>query len=187
MQFRFRWWREVLVVTAGALASCFLSTAVRWALIQLGWHRSAQSWLIDHGVPWRVAVYAEMLYIRLPYILFDILGGAVVGFVAYKRWLRFSFFYVGAFLLVPWVWGMLDPRTKSIFAATPAWIHLWVFSQDLVIAALAISAAFLAFRVRHRRERRRAFGRCHQCDYDLTGNVTGVCPECGNAIPKAAE
>lgn len=25
--------------------------------------------------------------------------------------------------------------------------------------------------------------RCHQCDYDLTGNVSGICPECGTPIP----
>ncbi len=25
-------------------------------------------------------------------------------------------------------------------------------------------------------------GRCAYCDYDLTGNVSGVCPECGNQI-----
>ncbi len=24
---------------------------------------------------------------------------------------------------------------------------------------------------------------CHWCDYDLTGNRSGVCPECGNRIP----
>ena len=24
---------------------------------------------------------------------------------------------------------------------------------------------------------------CHQCGYDLTGNVSGVCPECGTGIP----
>ena len=27
--------------------------------------------------------------------------------------------------------------------------------------------------------RRRREGRCRQCGYDLTGNVSGVCPECG--------
>jgi len=26
---------------------------------------------------------------------------------------------------------------------------------------------------------RPANGRCRRCDYDLTGNVTGRCPECG--------
>jgi len=26
-------------------------------------------------------------------------------------------------------------------------------------------------------------GRCGRCDYDLTGNATGVCPECGWEVP----
>ena len=25
-------------------------------------------------------------------------------------------------------------------------------------------------------------GHCQKCDYDLTGNVSGTCPECGNLI-----
>ena len=27
--------------------------------------------------------------------------------------------------------------------------------------------------------RRQRLGRCVHCDYDLTGNVSGICPECG--------
>lgn len=35
------------------------------------------------------------------------------------------------------------------------------------------------------RQRRRArSGRCAQCAYDLTGNTSGVCPECGTPIGK---
>ena len=30
------------------------------------------------------------------------------------------------------------------------------------------------------RERRRSQGRCVCCGYSLRGNVSGVCPECGN-------
>ena len=33
---------------------------------------------------------------------------------------------------------------------------------------------------RHRRGRQK--GRCRTCGYDLTGNTSGVCPECGQAI-----
>jgi hypothetical protein len=29
-------------------------------------------------------------------------------------------------------------------------------------------------------------GRCHRCGYDLTGNVSGVCPECGTSVAKAS-
>lgn len=31
------------------------------------------------------------------------------------------------------------------------------------------------------RRSRRLEGRCGRCGYDLTGNVSGVCPECGTA------
>lgn len=24
---------------------------------------------------------------------------------------------------------------------------------------------------------------CHRCSYDLTGNESGICPECGTSIP----
>jgi len=27
-------------------------------------------------------------------------------------------------------------------------------------------------------------GCCHNCSYDLTGNISGVCPECGTVIEK---
>jgi len=33
-----------------------------------------------------------------------------------------------------------------------------------------------------RRRRRRKKGLCLKCGYDLTGNVTGICPECGNPL-----
>ena len=29
---------------------------------------------------------------------------------------------------------------------------------------------------------RRSRGLCGRCGYDLTGNVSGVCPECGTAV-----
>ena len=30
-------------------------------------------------------------------------------------------------------------------------------------------------------------GHCRTCGYDLTGNVSGVCPECGTAIARSGE
>lgn len=34
----------------------------------------------------------------------------------------------------------------------------------------------------YRRRRRGEIGRCRRCDYDLTGNTSGVCPECGSRV-----
>ena len=50
-------------------------------------------------------------------------------------------------------------------------------------AALAIGVALLSFVAWHR-ARRHPIGHCQECDYDLTGNVSGVCPECGAEIPE---
>ena len=34
--------------------------------------------------------------------------------------------------------------------------------------------------------RRKCPGCCHKCGYDLTGNVSGICPECGTPVPPSA-
>jgi len=34
------------------------------------------------------------------------------------------------------------------------------------------------------RSRNRVLGHCPQCAYDLTGNVSGVCPECGRLLEQ---
>jgi hypothetical protein len=55
--------------------------------------------------------------------------------------------------------------TQSLFV--PFWI---------VTVILAIPTALLWWW-----DRRPPKGHCDQCGYDLTGNVSGVCPECGHA------
>lgn len=48
----------------------------------------------------------------------------------------------------------------------------------LWIPALLAGAAALYF---HRKSRKNPPGHC-ECGYDLTGNTSGVCPECGKRI-----
>jgi hypothetical protein len=50
----------------------------------------------------------------------------------------------------------------------------------MVIGAwmLFLGGLTVCFASRHRP------GHCHCCDYNLTGNVSGVCPECGTAVEK---
>ncbi len=53
---------------------------------------------------------------------------------------------------------------------------LWL-ATSLVLVAIAV-----AFQIAYRQERRRRSGRsrpCVNCGYDLRGNRSGTCPECG--------
>lgn len=54
----------------------------------------------------------------------------------------------------------------------PAWFG--------VACSAVLPASWLANGSRIRRQRRR--NRCATCSYDLTGNVSGVCSECGTAV-----
>lgn len=83
-----------------------------------------------------------------------------------------------AYLLVVWFassWVQdVCSRAGPRFAPTsvPVWFWgLWGATSVALVAAL------LAPR------RRIRDGHCCKCGYDLTGNVSGMCPECGSAIP----
>jgi hypothetical protein len=59
------------------------------------------------------------------------------------------------------------------------WVPLWFLSVIFGLFPLIsfVRGPFRRWRHRHRRE-----GHCEKCDYDLTGNLSGVCPECGIPI-----
>ena len=64
-----------------------------------------------------------------------------------------------------------------------------VESELLLFAAVlfAVHPLFALLRGPVRRWERRRRGLCPMCAYDLTGNVSGVCPECGKPIPEGAK
>ena len=65
--------------------------------------------------------------------------------------------------------GRYNSHWRFVF---PAWFAL----VPLLIISLFTTSRLL----RHRREARRTRrGACRHCGYDLTGNVSGICPECG--------
>src|SRR5688500_17096563 len=100
-----------------------------------------------------------------------------------------SFFRPGAGG-VRWGWGSYAKRCGAAraarglvhFAFGPerAGAHDFVVPQWIVPALLGgLSAARIAGRSRRRRVDGDA---CRSCGYDLTGNVSGVCPECGATL-----
>jgi hypothetical protein len=76
-------------------------------------------------------------------------------------------------LIVGWIEdGFTDRRrVESTTLQVPYWM--------LMGAACAMPAR--RWFTSRRRSRRLAKGRCPACGYDATGNVSGVCPECGGA------
>ena len=69
-----------------------------------------------------------------------------------------------------WQCELANPCTNIFF---PLWAPAVLFATYPTIA-LARGPV--------RRYRRRKRGLCIRCGYDLTGNVSGTCPECGEAI-----
>ena len=53
------------------------------------------------------------------------------------------------------------------------------FAYPALLSAAAASSSMLAL-ARHRARSRQ--GQCRKCGYNLTGNVSGTCPECGSRV-----
>ena len=62
-----------------------------------------------------------------------------------------------------------------------AWFLFVLFA--LYPVAAFVRGPFRRFCWRCNRRYRRERGLCERCAYDLTGNTSGVCPECGTPIP----
>jgi hypothetical protein len=113
----------------------------------------------------------------------------------------------------PWAWhsyggttgiGRLQLRKGRMMELVPAtgrqsWVPTAAVRELIVpydyfaAAAAALPIARLALRVgraadgRGRARARAAKNLCPRCGYDLTGNVSGVCPECGTERKGAGE
>ena len=62
----------------------------------------------------------------------------------------------------------------AIAGGAPWWA--WPLALSPLAPAALVASRFASV---VRRNLRSAGGQCARCGYDLTGNVSGVCPECG--------
>ena len=65
------------------------------------------------------------------------------------------------------------------------WAYVWGWSW--IVIGLGTWAAFLYYRDLRNRFHREDKIHCRSCAYDLTGNVSGVCPECGTKIEMGSK
>jgi hypothetical protein len=76
-----------------------------------------------------------------------------------------------------------EERERPPVSKPPLIYHWWSLIAPLW--ALVVGLALLpAIRFRWLVQRKARPGHCYKCGHNLTGNVSGVCPECGKPIPK---
>ena len=122
--------------------------------------------------------------------------GAAVGMGYPKRLILRVFLAFGAPVLITlfWLWdrGFFEPTPPgSIGFMGPMRSDVLIVIELVVngAALLAGAAPFwlirvVVFYVRKRTEVRFDGIHCTECGYNLTGNVTGRCPECGTEIEE---
>ena len=86
---------------------------------------------------------------------------------------------IGAVGFVELVGIAQEVAARLVPGSAPRWVFI-AATDGLVAVILAGPGIVLtALLVRRRRPRP---GRCAECGYDLTGNESGVCPECGRKV-----
>jgi hypothetical protein len=84
------------------------------------------------------------------------------------------------FILAVFAAAVYVGATVFIFLRAVPAVPVAVVAAALTLAGLWWWERPAALRVRLRADRRR-LGLCVSCRYDLRGNVSGICPECGTA------
>lgn len=132
-----------------------------WVFVWIATGQSRGEWGGDYGIGWRPS---------FPELLAD---------AAKFQWSWIPSFHSGEY------WANTN-RSRFGGLVFPAYqIHLPLYSPILI--GLLISG-LLGVRTWRRRGDQGRTGMCRSCGYNLTGNTSGRCPECGAEIlkPKAA-
>jgi hypothetical protein len=96
---------------------------------------------------------------------------------------------IGADGRVPWTNPSSRPASPP--GKTTA-IHGSEISVPVWLAAVLTAITPATWGIRRgiawaRKARQKSAGHCQSCSYDLTGNTSGICPECGTPIPRKSE
>jgi hypothetical protein len=75
-------------------------------------------------------------------------------------------------------WGSIWGSPTAEMVASGMWRDA---PPNLIGAAVCLAWAWWRLRPR------RVPGTCRHCGYDLTGNVSGLCPECGHTCAAASK
>ena len=159
-----RHWQEVSVAIAPfVLLMPLLNLTSHWISISLPWFKAdSMKWLVQI-----LGQSCPSLVFALPNFAVSIAAGLTFGIANKQRALRLA-----------WIFGIgmfVAQNVPSFLTNRPEW-YLRLFNLAHIALPVATAAAWL------RLIQVKQPGHCQQCDYNLTGNESGVCPECGRNI-----
>ncbi len=152
------------------------------------WLWFAAVWLGTLALAWSIDRVVRSLYVMMfafcgSSLAVSILPGIIGGY--YRNWFVTL---AGTPALVVAI-GLGD-RLQGILAGTTPIGSVIPRAGDFLTIAIASAPMLLIASLSHflvsSIKRRHPPGHCQKCGYDLTGNVSGVCSECGEPIPDAA-
>ncbi len=105
-------------------------------------------------------------------------GGLAFGIQRNKKLLSWENRYT-KHVRIRWWFNITRYRGQTAYRRYDGWIYLG--TTTVVLATYPI-IAFIRGPLRRLRRQRRGF--CPTCRYDLTGNESGTCPECGERVAR---
>jgi hypothetical protein len=106
-------------------------------------------------------------------LITGLLGGFVVFFVVYSVSGALLWRFAGGNVFLNVLLALAVPGVLGLAAGIQTF-RACVFRDDLH-----------SFHLAKRAKKKYPAGHCQCCGYNLTGNVSGVCPECGAEIERA--
>lgn len=140
-------------------------------IVEAYWQRSAFPALFRENLPdWKQDYPEGAFFVWEQNVAFH--GGLLINVVNRKV----LFDHAGLSVETHSVTGV---SSFTNFYVTMITVPAWFFGTITAI----LPAVWIANRLRQKH--RTSELRCHVCSYDLTGNTSGTCPECGTPVPPS--
>jgi hypothetical protein len=85
-------------------------------------------------------------------------------------------------------WSVVEPKAGIGFRRPSKWVHpinptcrMYTVPMWILFFAFLLPSGILVLTDRSPKS---SFNDCYTCGYNLFGNISGTCPECGTPIPK---
>lgn len=172
----------VMLTILGGIVASFIDILLLSLWVDLGWRSPISNWMMAHGMG-IFAGYFGLLYIQIPTYTTSIIGGAIIGYVACERWWQLSLVFSGTIFACPYLSMAIGGFIPSI-SSISFWLAVYVILLNAAVIFLSLASAWISSKPQRLRNLRRELRFCLKCGYDLTGNQSGICSECGRPVKQ---